>query len=207
MSAADLNPLLETIAYAGDSTKWASTLLGALSVSINPLEIEVGVSGALAWSTDSTKLAYLSGSTLRVAVDPGLAGMTKIDVTDSAARRAALLPDGTALVYIAGDQVRTVPVAKAATPTTVPGLTGVTAVDWQPCVAATLSCYSSVPPTCSANTAQVNTQADQPVQLPAAPCTDPSSLRSRSCSSRGRTTARWPARCTRRTPAPRARTR
>ena len=37
-------------------------------------------------------------------------------------------------------------------------------------------CRSVSAPTCSATTAQVTTQTDQPVQLPAPPCTDPAGL-------------------------------
>ena len=169
-------PLTDTIAFATDPTKWASTLLGLLSVSINPLGIEGGVSGTPAWSADSTRLAYIQAGRLRVAVGPGEAQSTQFYVTRSPAAAPRFAPDGTALVYVEDGQVRTVPVMENATPTTVPGLAGVSAVDWQPCVAGTLSCHSSVPPTCATTVAQVNTQADQPVQLPAAPCSDPSSL-------------------------------
>jgi hypothetical protein len=47
-------------------------------------------------------------------------------------------------------------------------------VDWQPCVPdVTLSCESVAAPRCSAVAARATTQADQPVDLPEPPCTDP----------------------------------
>lgn len=170
-----LSSLTDTIAFAPDAAAFASTLFGVLSVSVNPLEIDTGVSGTPAWSADAAKLAYVQAGTLRVASGPWTRQTTRIDVT-SATAAPRFSPDGNALVFVADGQVRTVPVAERATSTPVPGLVGVTAVDWQPCVATTATCYSSVPPTCTTNVAQVSTQADQPVQLPAAPCTDPSSL-------------------------------
>lgn len=163
-------------AYAPALDRWAYTLADALLVSINPLQIEVGVSGTPAWSPDGTRLAYIHQGNLRVAENPGLAPTTKLDVTRAPAAAPRFSPDGQSLVYIADGQLRTVRAAANATPSPVPGLTGVTAVDWQPCTAATQSCHSSVPPACTASTVQVRTQADQPVALPAAPCTDPSSL-------------------------------
>lgn len=171
-----LSPLTDTIAFAPDAATLASTLLGVLSVSVNPLEIDTGVTGTPAWSTDTAKLAYVQAGTLRVASGPWTRQTTRIDVTSTPAAAPRFSPEGNELVFLADGQVRTVPVAERATSTPVPGLVGVTAVDWQPCVATTVSCYSSVPPTCTTSVAQVSTQADQPVQLPAAPCTDPSSL-------------------------------
>jgi hypothetical protein len=56
-------------------------------------------------------------------------------------------------------------------------LAGATAVDWQPCRDdTTISCRSALAPVCSATTAQVTTVTDQPVELPAPPCTDPAGL-------------------------------
>jgi len=173
-----LSPIPEALAIAPNGAKWAVTLLGgALLIDpISALQIELGVSGTPAWSADGSKLAYMYGNTLRVAENPGLAGMTKLDVTSVQATAPRFSPDADALVFLANGQARTVPVRAGATPTSIPNLAGVTAIDWQPCVQATVSCYSSVPPACTTNTAQVTTQADRPVQLPAAPCNDPSSL-------------------------------
>ncbi|RKQ91327.1 WD40 repeat protein [Solirubrobacter pauli] len=168
-------------AYGPTFERWAYTLGDTLYVSNHLLEVETGVTGAPAWSPvrlqpEDAQLAYVHDGGLRVAVSPGVAPTTKLDITDGPVAAPRFAPDGTAIVYHANGQARIVPVAERAASTPVPGLVGVTAVDWQPCAATTVSCYSSVPPTCTTNVAQVSTRADQPVQLPAAPCTDPSSL-------------------------------
>ncbi|MDA0181449.1 Ig-like domain-containing protein [Solirubrobacter phytolaccae] len=163
-------------AYASSLDRWAYTLLDVLLVSTNPLEVEAGVSGAPAWSADSSKLAYIQGGRLRVAMSPGLAQSTRFYVTRTAAAAPRFSPDGTALVYVADGQARTVSAVEDATSTAIPGLLGVSAIDWQPCGVATVTCRSSVPPTCVTNSVQVFTQTDQPVQLPPAPCSDPNAL-------------------------------
>jgi hypothetical protein len=139
-----------------------------------------GAGSTPAWSPDSTRLAYVDtgsvfGGGLNIA---GVIGLptTNVHVTNLPVELPRWSGDGTQLVYLSDGAVRTVAAVKDATPETVPGLANVTAVDWQPCVAATVSCNSILPPTCSTLTGQVTTQADQPVALPPAPCSDPASL-------------------------------
>jgi hypothetical protein len=77
------------------------------------------------------------------------------------------------LLYRADSEWKTVP-ASGGTGTAVPGLTGATLADWQPCdLPRTKSCESIAPPVCTSGSS-VTTQADQPVDVPA-PCKDPAS--------------------------------
>ncbi|MDA0172016.1 Ig-like domain-containing protein [Solirubrobacter taibaiensis] len=177
-----MDPGTTSFAYAPGLGQWAFTIGPLLFLStLEDFPIVDGATGTPAWSRDGRALTYVDTGSVFGA---GLTVVTDITTTPKNTRVTALpakaprwAPDGNALAFLRADAVFTVRATKDATPVTVPGTTGATAVDWQPCtVETTVGCRSVLPPTCSATTAQVTTLTDQPVELPAAPCTDPAGL-------------------------------
>ncbi len=127
------------------------------------------VAGAPAWSPDGAAIAYVNGdglSTIKTA-DGDVA-----PVTTGPAAGPRWSPDSTTLLYASGNELRTVAVSGGA-PRVVLTAAAITAADWQPCRENTLSCESVTPPRCSTTALTATTQADQPVDLPSASCTDP----------------------------------
>ena len=130
------------------------------------------VSGTPAWSPDSQRVAFAHATGL--LVKPITQGAADTFVTPPPVASPRWAPAGDQLLYVTGEQVRTVD-ALGGTAATVPGLASVTAADWQPCALTAVACRSFSPPHCSATTGQVTTQTGQPVDLPPAPCADPAS--------------------------------
>lgn len=132
--------------------------------------IATEVTGAPAFSPDGGRIAFADAAGLRTVTTDGAS--TPRTVTGPPAGPPRWSPDGASLVYSAGGALRTVAVA-GGTPRVVLGAS-VTSVDWQPCTpGVTVSCESVSPPTCTPTALSVTTQADQPVDLPTATCTDP----------------------------------
>jgi hypothetical protein len=128
------------------------------------------VVGAPAWSLDGSAIAFATGDGLATIA---VAGGDAAAVTAGPAEAPRWSPDSRSLVYTAGTELRTVEVA-GGPPQVLLTAARVVAGDWQPCTpGVTASCISVAPPHCSATAATATTQADQPVDLPPAPCTDP----------------------------------
>ena len=169
----------ETFALAPNLTDYAFTIGPSMYWSGMLLELVVGVTGAPAWSADSKALAFVSS--LPQVPDPaGLYTRSPIGsgaetrfVAPSPARLPRWAPNNQLLLYLADTDWKIVPAA-GGTATTVPGLTGATTADWQPCVpGVSQSCESVAPPRCSSTSLSATTEADRPVDLPPLPCTDP----------------------------------
>jgi hypothetical protein len=156
-------PDLERVAFVSPT----ALQLGGVSV---PL-FGAGVVGVPAWSPAGDRLAFARAAGLAtVPVEPGLA----VAVAAPPAGSPRWSPDGRTLVYATGFDLRTVPVAGGGPARVVLTRTALTGADWQPCTAGvTASCVSVSPPECSAANVQATTLADQSVDLPAWPCTDP----------------------------------
>jgi hypothetical protein len=136
------------------------------------LDLPPAVTGIPAWAPDEHAVAYARSGGLSVITPRGDVRA----VAEGAAGSPRWSPDSGALVFAAGAELRTLQVAGGQGSTPLTGAEPVGAVDWQPCVPnVTLSCTSVSPPRCSALTASATTQADQAVDRPAPPCTDPAS--------------------------------
>jgi Bacterial Ig domain/WD40-like Beta Propeller Repeat len=132
--------------------------------------ISTGVIGTPAWSPDGQRIAFADSSGLR-AVTTGLVPVSTT-ITGQPAGSPRWSPDGGSIAYPADGSLRTVALA-GGTPRVVLS-SGVTSADWQPCTAGvTTGCESVSPPNCTPAALNATTQADQPVDLPAATCTDP----------------------------------
>ncbi|MBE2319210.1 PD40 domain-containing protein [Solirubrobacter sp. CPCC 204708] len=175
LSALAFGPSFDTYAFRlGTVLDWSGS---------RALELSLGATDTPAWSPAGTDLAYVEtglGSVwaggLRVISKLADSG-PNLRITELPAAAPRWSPDGKALTFLRDGRVQTVPAVKDSTAAEVPGLSSATAVDWQPCVGGvTLSCRSVLPPVCSATAPQVATQADQPVEIPVASCTDPANL-------------------------------
>ena len=171
-----LDPGLDAFALSSSFVRYAFRLGTFLDWNGGPgLGISANAADTPAWSPDGHRLAYVE---LGEPLDPGLSvydveARTNEPVAPLPAAKPRWGPRGDRLVYLRNGAVMTVAATPDATPVAVPGLTGATAVDWQPCSSATtIGCESVLPPTCHPLTAQVTTSADTPVELPM-PCTDP----------------------------------
>ena len=128
------------------------------------------VVGTPAWSPDGERIAFADASGLRT-VTTGIPWVTAT-ITGLPVGSPRWSPDGGSVVYPADGQLRTVALG-GGTLRVVLG-SGVTVADWQPCSAGeTKSCESVSPPHCTPTALNATTQADQPVDLAAATCTDP----------------------------------
>jgi hypothetical protein len=147
------------------------------------LELVSGAVDSPAWSQDGRALAFVSTTALFPSDQPGLytrapigsGATTQLIVPGTTAHTPRWSPDGTKLLYRDGDW-RMVASTPGAPPTAIPGSAGATLADWQPCAPTSYSCISYSPPHCTSTSQTATTQADQPVDLPAPPCTDPASL-------------------------------
>ena len=161
-----------------DTTRlgWAPDLanvafVGPLGLLLHGLldPLATGVVGAPAWSPAGDRIAFARDRGL-FTVPPAIG--LEAPVTIGPAGPPRWSPDGRTLLYPADGGLRTVPAA-GGEPRSVPVAGRVTAADWQPCKPETASCQSVALPRCSATTVPATTQADQPVDLPAPPCSDP----------------------------------
>jgi hypothetical protein len=138
------------------------------------LPLATGVAGAPAWSPDGERLAFADADGLHT-VTTGLIPVTSA-VTRGPVGPPRWSPDGRALVYPAGSELRIVPL-DGGSPRVILSGVSVSGADWQPCTpGATASCLSVSPPRCTATALAVTTQADQAVDLPPWPCSDPAGL-------------------------------
>jgi hypothetical protein len=159
-----LAPQTTQIAWRPDLSGVTAVVAGLLAVPGAPEAL-----GVPAYAPDGERIAFASG---RGVSTIAAAGGEAAPVAPAPAGSPRWAPDGTALAYPAEGALRTV--TPGAAPRTVLAA-GVTAVDWQPCVAGvTLTCRALPPPQCSTLTVTVTTEVDVPVDLPAPPCTDPS---------------------------------
>lgn len=151
---------------------WAPGLDRAAFVIDGRLELaeDVPVSGAPAWSRDGSRIAFANREGLHTL--PAAGGATTL-IASAPAVGPRWAPDSSVLVYGAANHVRIVPAGGGAPRTVISGREVVTAVDWQPCTSATRSCESAKPPECAATAVSVTTHTDEPVGLPAPPCSDP----------------------------------
>ncbi len=169
----------ETFAWAPNLSEYVRMAGTLLYWSGMPLELVVGAVGTPAWSADSTALAFVSALP-QVPDPPGLYVRTPIGnqaatqfVAPMPVQSPRWAPNGQSLLYRADADWKIVPTTGGAA-TTVPGLTGATVADWQPCVpGVSQSCESVAPPICSSVSLSATTEADRPVDLPPIPCTDP----------------------------------
>jgi hypothetical protein len=158
------------VAWRADGRQFTPVVDGLLALA--GLDQPPAVTGLPAWSPDDRAVAYPRAGGLSVMTPPGAAR----PVIEGAAGPPRWSPDGSSLVYSSGGEVRTVALANGAVAAPLTGAARVGPVDWQPCVeGATASCASVSPPQCGALTANATTQAEQPIDLPAPPCTDPAS--------------------------------
>ncbi len=159
VQSAPLDPLTSELAFAPLLDKVAWTVGPVLFwTGLEEFPLVNTAESTPAWSPDGTEIAYVdTGSQayaegLRVTNASG-AGNRLVAALPAAMPRWA--PDGSEVAYTSGGTLRVVDRAGTARPTTLAGLANVTAVDWQPCVAATVACRSILPPTCTAITAPV----------------------------------------------------
>lgn len=154
---------------------WAPDLKAVAAVVDNRLELPgldapPPATGAPAWAPDNGVIAFAGPdglSTIPVTLGPPTL------VTGLPASPPRWSPDAHSLLYVSGNELRTITV-RGGIVRTVLTAERVGAADWQPCTAGvTASCESVTPPRCSATTATMTTQADQPVDLPPPPCSDP----------------------------------
>jgi Big-like domain-containing protein/WD40 repeat protein len=166
--AAGLAPGTTAIAWAPDLKGFAAVIGDRLVLS--GLELPPAVTGAPAWAPDNSAIAFAGPnglSTIPAALGP------VTPVTGGPAGPPRWSPDSRSLLYSTGGELRTI-AAAGEEPRTVLAAERVGAADWQPCTAGfTASCESVSPPRCDATAGTATTQADQPVDLPPPPCTDP----------------------------------
>jgi hypothetical protein len=162
-----------TIDFGTSELAWAPGLarralvVGPLLV-FEGLALRVDVTGAPAWSPDSSQLAFAGASGLRLV--PAAGGSDAL-LAPAPAGPPRWSPDGAALVFPADGGLRTLTLAGGAPQVVLPAMS-VVAADWQPCTpGVTASCESVAPPRCGATTA--TTQSDQPVDLTGPSCSDP----------------------------------
>jgi hypothetical protein len=179
-----LDYLSDSFAFAPNLTEYARTLASALFWSEQELfQLAVGVMGKPAWSSDGKALAFASSLPQPPSDVAGLYKRSPIGqnaktvlVTPGPVGSPRWSPDGTTLLYAVGGGLRTVP-SSGGSPVTVPGLTNVSAADWQPCAAGAFAgCVSYAPPTCTPTSLTLTTQSDEPKNLPLAGCVNPGSL-------------------------------
>lgn len=169
----DLGELLAGItdlAWMPDAKEYTPVVGGLLL--LTGLGLPPAVTGLPAWAPDKHAVAYPRAGGLSIITPRGEVREI-VDGTASAPRWSA---DSSSLVHTAGREVRTVALATGRVATVLTAAESVGPVDWQPCVeTVTQLCESVAPPRCSALTAIATTQADQAIDLPAPPCTDPAS--------------------------------
>src|SRR4051812_12326523 len=167
----DLSAGTTELAWAPGLNAFASVIAGVLMLPGLRLDLPPAVTGVPAWAPDDSAVAFARADGLSTIPTAGGAAKPVVEGPATAPRWS---PDASALVYAAGAEVRVVRAAGGQPVTITAGADRAGPVDWQPCVGGTtLSCESVAPPRCSATTATVTTQSDQPVDLPAPPCTDP----------------------------------
>jgi Big-like domain-containing protein/WD40 repeat protein len=156
------------IAWEPDAKDFTLVVGGLLL--LTGLDMPPAVSGQPAWAPDKRALAFPRTGGLSVIVPPGQAR----PVFEGTAGPPRWSGDSGSLVFASGGDVRTLALANGAVSTVLVGAERLGPVDWQPCVPdVTLSCESVASPRCSTAAANVTTQADQPIDLPAPPCVDP----------------------------------
>lgn len=181
-----LDPDLSALALGSNLDTYAYRIGSLLAWTGPGLELSMFADGTPAWSPRGGELAYIElGSPLPpIPYQPGL---RVVNVTNDGGNRLIVpppveaprwAPAGDELTYVRGGEVMRVAARREApTPVALPGIANATAVAWQPCVnGVTAACESVLSPVCSALTAQVTTQSGVPVELPAAPCSDPAGL-------------------------------
>jgi hypothetical protein len=156
------------IAWAPDLKAFTPVVAGLL---VWPgLDLPPPVTGIPAWAPDQHALAFAR----RGGVSTIAPGGQATPVLEAAAGSPRWSPDSSALVFAAPGSVRILTLATGAVGTALAGVERLGPVDWQPCVTGvTLSCESVAPPRCSVLSANATTEADQPIDLPGPPCTDP----------------------------------
>jgi hypothetical protein len=159
------------VAWAPGLKVFAPVIAGLLALPNVSLELPPAVTGIPAWAPDNSAVGFAREGGLSTIPTTGGAAKPLLEGPASGPRWS---PDSSALVYAAGAEVRIVPAAGGEPRTVIAGAEHAGPVDWQPCTAVTtLSCESVAPPRCSATSATATTQSDQPIDLPAPPCTDP----------------------------------
>jgi hypothetical protein len=182
VSFGELEPGLTAFALAPTFDRHAYRLGTVLAWNGGLLDVSSFTDDTPAWSWGGGSLAYVElGSDLPMY--PWSAGLRVANVGGDQSNYAVAsppvakprwAPTSDRLAFLRAGEVWTVPARKDADAARVPGVTGATAVDWQPCTSATaIGCESVLPPRCEAFAAQVTTQVDQPVALPVVPCPDP----------------------------------
>jgi hypothetical protein len=156
------------IAWMPDAKDFTPVVGGLLQLA--GLDVPPAVTGVPAWAPDKHAIAYQGSRGLSVIAPPGQATL----VLAGRAAPPRWSGDSGSLVYAAGGEVRTLALETGEVRTVLVGAERLGPVDWQPCVpGVTLSCESVAPPRCSTLTTSATTQADQPIDLPGPPCTDP----------------------------------
>jgi hypothetical protein len=171
----DLSAGTTDLAWAPGLNAFASVIAGLLVLPGVSLDLPPAVTGVPAWAPDNSAVAFARAGGLSTIPPTGGAAKPLLEGQATAPRWS---PDSSALAYAAGTEVRIVRAAGGEPITVTAGAERAGPVDWQPCVGGTtLSCESVAPPRCSATSATATTQSDQPVDLPAPPCTDPAGRR------------------------------
>ncbi len=164
------------VAAATTALAWQPNLSGVTLVVGNQLvfaglDLLPPVVGAPAWAPDGSQIAFANADGLH-ALAAGAPAPSQVAAAPAGPPRWS--PDAAALAYPAGAELRIVAAAGGASRRVLTAATGVATVDWQPCTAGrTARCESVAPPRCSVVTLAATTQTDQPVDLPAPPCSDP----------------------------------
>ena len=163
------------VAWAPGLRATARVIAGVLVLPGVSLDLPPFVTGVPAWAPDNSAVAFARQGGLSTIPTTGGAAKPLLEGPATGPRWS---PDSSALVYAAGAEVRIVRAAGGDPVTVTVGAERAGPVDWQPCVGGTtLSCESVAPPRCSAMSATVTTQSDQPVDLPAPACSDPAGRR------------------------------
>jgi Bacterial Ig domain/WD40-like Beta Propeller Repeat len=183
----------DDFAFSPKLTEWAYRVGPQLFWSGMTLELVSSAVGAPAWSSDGGALAFAAEAAQFGQLKGGLYTWTTPD-SGAKLRRVAHMPASAPrwsprsdlVLYRAGNDWQTVPSkldvvdpdpdpdADAVSPTIIRPLAGATLADWQPCTpGVSSSCVSVAPPVCASSSLSATTQADKPVDLPDAGCTDP----------------------------------